>query len=84
MVMQIRCSHCGFCMGKYARAFDLMRAAYTREHIAEGKMKDYRPDKLNLISGGAPALEPIFIALGIKNYCCRMAMMCVDHIDKTQ
>jgi len=84
MAQFIRCPPCGFCIGMYMQAFDAAKIALYEDTVfaTDSKLAGYDPEKLSLLPGSTPPLEPIFDALGIKNRCCRMHMMTKVDFDR--
>lgn len=80
----IRCPSCGFCIGMYMAAFEMAKIALYEDTVfsKDSPYAKYDPDKLALLPGTTPPLEPIFDAFGIKNRCCRMRMFTNTDFDK--
>ncbi len=84
MATYIRCPECGFCIGKYAVFIDLAKFAVNESvvYAKDSKYAEYAPDKLIFNPSIMPSMEKIFNAVGIKNRCCRMHIMCKTEFDK--
>ncbi len=80
----IRCPSCGFCLGPYYEFFEKARTAYYNSTVysKDSALKDFDPEKITLHPGSTPDLEELFIAMNIKNRCCRMRILSKMDFDK--